>query len=102
MLASGDMSSPLSRDEVLRIAELAHLALTEDEIATFARQLADILTYVEELQRADTSGVPPTAHPLDAPAVWRADEPRPSLDRDAVLRGAPEAGAGLFKVPKVL
>jgi aspartyl-tRNA(Asn)/glutamyl-tRNA(Gln) amidotransferase subunit C len=70
----------------------------------FARQLGDILDYVEELRALDTIGVEPTSHPLAAGSVWRDDEPAPSLDRDVVLRGAPGAtpAAGLFKVPKVL
>jgi aspartyl-tRNA(Asn)/glutamyl-tRNA(Gln) amidotransferase subunit C len=98
------MASKLSREDVLRVAELARLELSEDEIALFARQLADVLAYADEVQRADTSGIPPTSHPLAAETAWREDDPAPSLDRDAIVGQAPQADrqAGLFKVPKVL
>ena len=98
------MASKLTRDDVLRVAELARLELTDDEIARFTKQLADILTYADAVQQADTSGIPPTAHPLLIETVWRDDTPAPSLDRDAMLREAPAADrdAGLYKVPKVL
>jgi len=98
------MASKLTRDDVLRVAELARLELTDDEIARFTKQLADILTYADQVQQADTSGVAPTAHPLSLDAVWREDTPVPSLDRDEMLQQAPAAdrNAGLYKVPKVL
>jgi aspartyl-tRNA(Asn)/glutamyl-tRNA(Gln) amidotransferase subunit C len=98
------MPLTLGPDEVRRIAALAHLELTAAEIDLFSRQLGDILEYVDELRTLDTTGVEPTSHPLAAGPVWRADELSPSLDRETVLRGAPNAspGAGLFKVPKVL
>ena len=90
--------------DVRKIAALARLELGPDEIDRFSRQLRDILTYAEQVQQVDTTGVPPTSHPLAESAIWREDEPRPSLARDAVLAEAPEAStrAGLFKVPKVL
>ena len=90
--------------DVRKIAALARLELSPDEIDRFSRQLRDILTYAEQVQQVDTTGVPPTSHPLAESAIWREDEPRPSLARDAVLAEAPEAStrAGLFKVPKVL
>ena len=90
--------------DVRKIAALARLELSSDEVERFSRQLHDILTYAEQVQQVDTTGVPPTSHPLAESALWREDEPRPSLARDAVLAEAPEASAraGLFKVPKVL
>lgn len=90
--------------DVRRIATLARLELTPDEIERFSRQLRDILTYADQVQQVDTTGVPPTSHPLADAQVLREDEPRPSLSRDVVLEGAPESSlrAGLFKVPKVL
>jgi aspartyl-tRNA(Asn)/glutamyl-tRNA(Gln) amidotransferase subunit C len=98
------MSSALTTDEVARIAHLARLALTTDEVQLFARQLAGILEYAEQLQAVDTSDVPPTSHPLALTAALRDDDERASLPRDEALRGAPEAdrAAGLFKVPRVL
>ena len=98
------MAFTLDRDDVRRIAALAHLDLTAAEIDLFSRQLGDILNYVDELRTLDTTGVEPTSHPLAAEPVWRPDELAPSLDRATVLGGAPAASpaTGLFKVPKVL
>lgn len=98
------MASPLDTADVIAIASLARLELTADEVTLFSTQLADILRYVDMLTAVDTTGVPPTSHPVSAPPVWRADEPRPSLDRTTVLEAAPAASvrSGLFKVPKVL
>lgn len=103
MLASEGMSSTLTRDEVLRIAELARLELTESEVELFTRQLADILAYAGEVSRIDTAGVTPTSHVATAPR-WREDVPGPCLDRATILENAPDAApaAGLFRVPKVL
>lgn len=98
------MTRTLGEADVRKIAALARLALTEGEIELFTRQLADILTYAEQLQAVDTTGVVPTSHPLATGTVWREDVVVPSLDRSVVLAQAPEASerAGLFKVPKVL
>ncbi len=98
------MALTLGPDDARRIATLARIELTTDEVDLFARQLGDILNYVDELRALDTTGVEPTSHPLSAGPVWRADELVPSLDRDTLLQGAPGASprAGLFKVPKVL
>ena len=96
------MSASLSREDVLRIAELARLELTADEIELFTKQLAGILDYVEQIRTLDTSGVAPTSHVVSRP-VERADEPARTLPRDGALANAPEAAteAGLFKVPRV-
>jgi aspartyl-tRNA(Asn)/glutamyl-tRNA(Gln) amidotransferase subunit C len=96
------MPASLSRDDVLRIAELARLELTADEVELFTRQLAHILEYVEQIRALDTSGVMPTSHAINRP-VERADQPHQSLPRDEALAGAPEPAreAGLFKVPRV-
>jgi aspartyl-tRNA(Asn)/glutamyl-tRNA(Gln) amidotransferase subunit C len=90
--------------DVERLARLARLALTPDEIALFGRQLADFLAYAEQVQRVDTSGIPPTSHAIGAPTELREDEPVPCLDRDLAVARAPEAAraAGLFKVPRVI
>jgi aspartyl-tRNA(Asn)/glutamyl-tRNA(Gln) amidotransferase subunit C len=96
------MSASLSREDVLRIAELARLELTADEVELFTRQLAHILDYVEQIRALDTTGVAPTSHAVQRP-VERPDAPHPSLPRDAALANAPEAAreTGLFKVPRV-
>ena len=98
------MSATLTREDVLRIAELAHLELTEDEITMFTRQLGDILHYAEQVQAVDTSGVPPTSHVLAGAPVERPDTIVPCLDRDDVLAAAPDGApeAGLFRVPRVI
>jgi aspartyl-tRNA(Asn)/glutamyl-tRNA(Gln) amidotransferase subunit C len=95
--------STLNQQEVQRIAALARLALTPEELDLFTKQLGDILTYVEQIRTLDTTGVPPTSHVLNRP-VDRADEPQPSLSRPDLLRNAPDAApeAGLFKVPRVI
>jgi aspartyl-tRNA(Asn)/glutamyl-tRNA(Gln) amidotransferase subunit C len=98
------MATTFAGADLVKIAALSRLALTPDEVALFAQQLTDILGYVEQLQEVDTTDVPPTSHPVSAPAIWRDDEPVPSLDRDEVLAEAPAATVrtGLFKVPRVL
>jgi aspartyl-tRNA(Asn)/glutamyl-tRNA(Gln) amidotransferase subunit C len=97
------MSTTLTRADVARIAELARLELTPDELDLFTRQLGDILGYVEQIRGLDTSGVAPTSPVLGRP-VERDDAPRPSLPRPDALANAPDAApeAGLFKVPRVL
>jgi aspartyl-tRNA(Asn)/glutamyl-tRNA(Gln) amidotransferase subunit C len=98
------MPAALTRDEVARIAALANLELDADEIDLFARQLADILAYAEQVQQIDTAGVAPTASVVMRHAADRLDEVRASLDRDAALANAPDAAAdaGFFRVPRVL
>jgi aspartyl-tRNA(Asn)/glutamyl-tRNA(Gln) amidotransferase subunit C len=98
------MATTFASGDIMKIAALARIELTSDEVALFSKQLSDILGYVETLSDVDTNGVPPTSHPVSADAVWRDDEPRASVNRDEVLAGAPSASvrAGLFKVPKVL
>lgn len=97
------MPASLSREDVLRIAELARLELTPDEIELFTRQLAGILEYVEQIRTLETAGVPPTAHVINRP-LERDDEPVAPLDRSQALANAPDAAAesGLFKVPRVM
>jgi aspartyl-tRNA(Asn)/glutamyl-tRNA(Gln) amidotransferase subunit C len=91
-------------DDVDRIAELARLTLTADERALFARQLADILAYAEQIQNVDTTGVAPTSHVGASTASLREDQERPGLPLEEALAAARDADrhAGLFKVPRVL
>ena len=97
------MPPKLSRDDVLAVAALARLELSTAEIEQFAGQLAKVLEFAGAIQRADTTGIVPTAS-LSPEAAWREDVARPSLDRDTVIAQAPDAdtNAGLFRVPKVL
>lgn len=97
------MSALLSREDVLRIAELARLELTSDEVELFSRQLAEILHYVEQIQTLDTTGVPPTSHVMHRP-LERDDVTHETLPRTSALANAPDAAteSGLFKVPRVI
>ena len=92
----------LSREEVQHIAELARLALSEEEEALYQEQLSDILEYFERLQELDTEAIPPTATVLPLRSVMRADEARPSSPRDDILANAPAVENGCFRVPAVL
>lgn len=92
----------ISREQVEHIAELARLALTEDEIATYAEQLSDILAYVEQISEQDTSAVSPTASVLPLTSVLREDAAQPSLPPEEVLANAPDASAQQFRVSAVL
>jgi aspartyl-tRNA(Asn)/glutamyl-tRNA(Gln) amidotransferase subunit C len=89
----------ISRDEVLHVARLARLELTEEEVGRFTEQLSAILEAVAKVSELDLADVEPTAHPLDLVNVWGEDEPRPSIPVDAALANAPERSAGFFKVP---
>lgn len=98
------MSAIFSRQDVERVARLARLELNDEEKDLFARQLAGILAYAEQIQRVDTAGVEPTSHAAGRGGPLREDEARPSLPREVSLAAAPEAdvAAGLFKVPRVI
>jgi aspartyl-tRNA(Asn)/glutamyl-tRNA(Gln) amidotransferase subunit C len=89
----------ISRDEVLRIAKLAHLELTAPEVDRMARDLGQILSYVDLLREVDVTGVPPMSHVDDAGIIPRPDVEVPSLSHDLALREAPSADEGGFRVP---
>ena len=97
------MSTTLTIADVERVAALAHLELTDEEKQLFARQLADILAYAEQVQAVDTTGVPATSH-VNAHGVERDDVPAPSLTVDEAIANAPDGvpSAGLFRVPRVI
>ena len=97
------MSTSLTIQDVERIARLANLELTPHEKQLFTRQLADILTYAEQVQAVDTTGVPATAH-VNAHGVERDDEPKPSLPVADAVANAPDGApaTGLFRVPRVI
>jgi aspartyl-tRNA(Asn)/glutamyl-tRNA(Gln) amidotransferase subunit C len=98
----------ITREDVLRVAELAYLDLTDQEVETYLRQLDSILTYVEKLNELDTAGVEPMAQvaPPGAQSFsgtpLREDVPAPCNIIGDVLAGAPEATASHFRVPKVI
>ena len=92
----------LTREQVVDIAELARLDLTEEEFALYREQLSEVLEYAERLRALDTDAIPPTATVLPARNVMRSDEPRPSLAREEILANAPEAKDGCFQVQAIL
>ena len=89
----------ISRDEVLHVARLARLELSEDELDRFAGQLSAILDAVGKVAELDLEGVEPTSHPLDLVNVWAEDEPRPPLNVDEALANAPDREGDSFRVP---
>jgi aspartyl-tRNA(Asn)/glutamyl-tRNA(Gln) amidotransferase subunit C len=89
----------ITKDEVLHVARLARLALTEEEVERLTEQLGAILDAVGKVAELDLADVPPTSHPLDLVNVLADDEPRPSLSLDEVFANAPEREADLFRVP---
>jgi aspartyl-tRNA(Asn)/glutamyl-tRNA(Gln) amidotransferase subunit C len=89
----------ITRDDVLHVAALARLDLTEDEIARLELQLSDIIEAVSKVSELDLSDVPPTSHPLDVVNAFRPDEPRPALPLDDVFANAPERDGDFFRVP---
>ncbi len=92
----------LAREQVLHIAELAKLGITEAETDLFAEQLSDILEYVEMLNRLDTEAIPPTAQAIHMLNVTRPDRVEPSLTPDEVLANAPRRKDNLFEVKAIL
>ena len=89
----------LSRDQVLHVARLARLELTEDEVERYAGELSKVLDYIEKISELDLEGVEPTSHVVHVENILRADEPRPSLPAEVALESAPEADLGGFRVP---
>ncbi len=96
------MAERITTDDVAKVAHLARLALTPDELETFTGQLAEILEHAEDIAALDLAAVEPMARPVPLVNVFRADEPGEPLDRDEVLACAPVAEDGQFRVPPVL
>ena len=92
----------ISREQVVHVARLARLDLSEEEIDRFAVQLGAVLEHAADVAALDTAGVPPTAHPLPLQNVLRDDVAAASLDREEVLAQAPAAEDGRFRVPRIL
>lgn len=92
----------ITPDEVKKVARLAKLTLSEPDIARMAADMGAMLDYVAALADLDTEGIIPTAHAVPMANAFRADELRPSLDRDAVMATAPLSANGAFRVPKVI
>ncbi|MGH2953635.1 MAG: Asp-tRNA(Asn)/Glu-tRNA(Gln) amidotransferase subunit GatC [Solirubrobacterales bacterium] len=89
----------IDREQVLHVARLARLELSEDEVETMARELSGILGHVDKISELDLDGVEPTSHVVALENVLRADEPEPSLARERALEPAPDPADGAFRVP---
>jgi aspartyl-tRNA(Asn)/glutamyl-tRNA(Gln) amidotransferase subunit C len=92
----------ITREDVAKLARLARIAMTDDELEHLAGQLQVIVGAVARVQEVAAADVPPTSHALPMTNVFRADEPRPALGAEAALAAAPEAEAGRFRVPRIL
>ena len=89
----------ITREEVLHVARLARLELTDDEVVKFQEQLSAIIDAISKVSELDLSDVPPTAHPLEIANTWAEDVARPCLPIDDVFANAPEREDDHFKVP---
>jgi aspartyl-tRNA(Asn)/glutamyl-tRNA(Gln) amidotransferase subunit C len=89
----------IDRDQVLHVARLARLALTDEELERMPGELSKILEHVEKMGELDLDGVEPTTHVVEVQNVLRDDEPRPCLPRERALAGAPDVADGGFRVP---
>jgi aspartyl-tRNA(Asn)/glutamyl-tRNA(Gln) amidotransferase subunit C len=89
----------LSREQVLHVARLARLELTDEEIERVAAELSNVLDHMETIGELDLADVQPTSHVVAIENVLRADEPRPCLPQDVALAGAPDPAYGGFRVP---
>ena len=88
--------------DIARVAHLARIALSDEELARYGEQLVNILEHAERVQALPTEGVEPTSHPLPMVNAFRPDVVTGSLDRDDALAGAPETEDGYYRVPKIL
>ncbi len=89
----------LDRDQVLHVARLARLELSENEVERMASELSHVLVHIEKFRELDLTGVAPTSHVIDVVNALRPDEPEPSLPADVALAAAPEPLEGGFGVP---
>ena len=89
----------IDREQVLHVARLARLKLSDDEVERMASELSGILEHVEHINELDLENVEPTSHVVAVENVLRPDEPRPSWSRDEILERAPDPASGAFRVP---
>jgi aspartyl-tRNA(Asn)/glutamyl-tRNA(Gln) amidotransferase subunit C len=89
----------IDREQVLHVARLARLRLSEDEIETMTGELSSILDHVDRIARLDLDDVEPTSHVVGLENVLRPDEPRPSWPREKILEPAPDPAESAFRVP---
>ena len=101
-MGDGEAPGPLTRDDVVHVARLARLDLSEDEVETFTAQLRTVLDHAADVAALDVHELAPTAHPFGLRNVLRDDVVQPSLDRDEVLSQAPEVVDHRFGVPRII
>jgi aspartyl-tRNA(Asn)/glutamyl-tRNA(Gln) amidotransferase subunit C len=89
----------IEREQVLHVAKLARLGLTDAEVERMAGELSGILGHVDRIAELDLDGVEPTSHVVELENVWRADVPHESLDPEVALAQAPDPDDGAFRVP---
>ena len=89
----------IGREQVLHVAKLARLRLSDEEIERMSSELSTILDHIEKIEELDLEGVEPTSHVVTIENVLRPDEPRPSWPRERILEPSPDAGEGGFRVP---
>jgi len=92
----------MTRDNVKYVADLARIALTEEELTQHTKELEAILQYITQLEKLDVSQVEPTSHVLSLENVYRSDTVRPSLTQEQALSTAVSQLNGVFKVPQVI
>jgi aspartyl-tRNA(Asn)/glutamyl-tRNA(Gln) amidotransferase subunit C len=92
----------ITRDEVWHVARLSRLALSPAEADTLGEQLANILGYIKQLDRLDTSGVVPTSHAVEMGTPFRDDSVHPFGDKEAILANAPDRDGDFFRVPRII
>ena len=92
----------ITREEVLHVARLARLALSDADADRLRAQLSDLLEYMKQLDRLDTRDVVPTAHAVEMGTPFREDVVRPFGDREALLKNAPDREGDFFRVPRII
>ena len=92
----------ISRDDVVHVARLARLALTDAELETMREQLNAILSHIDALRGVDTAGIEPTSHAVPQFNVVRDDDPRPCLSVEEMLANAPDRAGDFFRVPRII
>jgi len=92
----------ITKEDVVHVANLARLELSEESIDKFAGQIGEILDHVDSLKRVDTQGVPATSHAISLTNAFREDDLSGPADRDRLMANAPESEEGSFVVPKII
>lgn len=96
------MSTPLSEDDVLKVASLSRLKLSEAEVDALGQQMGSVLKYIAMLDELDTEAIEPMAHAIEISNVFRDDQLQTSLPRDKALSNAPQTDGSYFLVPAIL